>query len=47
MRAELGEHGVTVISGPADREWGMRTITFADPDGYIWQISQDLPSAPG
>jgi lactoylglutathione lyase len=47
VRAELGEHGVTVISGPADREWGMRTITFADPDGYIWQISQDLPSAPG
>jgi hypothetical protein len=22
---------------------GMRTITFADPDGYIWQIAQDLP----
>ena len=43
--AEVGEHGVTVISGPADREWGMRTITFADPDGYIWQIAQDLPSA--
>jgi len=45
VRAELGEHGVTVISGPADREWGMRTLTFADPDGYIWQISQDLPTA--
>jgi lactoylglutathione lyase len=42
--AELGEHGVAVISGPADRYWGMRTITFADPDGYIWQIAQDLPS---
>ena len=45
VRAELGEHGVTVISGPADRYWGMRTITFADPDGYIWQIAQDLPTA--
>ena len=43
--AELSEHGVTVISGPADRDWGMRTITFADPDGYIWQIAQDLPTA--
>ncbi len=43
VRAELDEHGVTLISGPADRGWGMRTITFADPDGYIWQIAQDLP----
>lgn len=43
VRAELDEHGLTVISGPADRYWGMRTMTFADPDGYIWQIAQDLP----
>jgi catechol 2,3-dioxygenase-like lactoylglutathione lyase family enzyme len=43
VRAELDERGVTLISGPADRDWGMRTITFADPDGYIWQIAQDLP----
>jgi catechol 2,3-dioxygenase-like lactoylglutathione lyase family enzyme len=43
VRAELDDHGVTLISGPTDRDWGMRTITFADPDGYIWQIAQDLP----
>lgn len=43
VRAELDGHGVTLISGPADRYWGMRTLTFADPDGYIWQIAQDLP----
>jgi uncharacterized glyoxalase superfamily protein PhnB len=43
VRAELEEHGVTVISGPADRDWGMRTLTFADPDGYTWGIAQDLP----
>jgi lactoylglutathione lyase len=43
--AELGDHGVTLINGPADRYWGMRTVTFADPDGYIWQIAQDLPTA--
>ncbi len=42
----LEEHGVTVISGPADRDWGMRTISFADPGGYTWGIAQDLPSAP-
>jgi len=32
-----------VISGPADRDWGIRTITFADPAGYIWEIAQDSP----
>jgi len=42
VRAELDEHGVTLISGPADRDWGMRTITFADPGGSIWEIAQDL-----
>ena len=42
VRAELDEHGVTVISGPADRDWGMRTLTFADPGGYIWEIAQDV-----
>jgi lactoylglutathione lyase len=26
VRAELDEHGVTLISGPADRDWGIRTI---------------------
>jgi catechol 2,3-dioxygenase-like lactoylglutathione lyase family enzyme len=43
VAAELEEHGVTLISGPADRAWGMRTITFADPGGYAWGIAQDLP----
>lgn len=42
VRAELEEHGVTLISGPADRDWGMRTLTFADPGGYIWEIAQSL-----
>jgi uncharacterized glyoxalase superfamily protein PhnB len=43
VAAELEEHGVTLISGPADRDWGMRTITFADPGGYTWGIAQYLP----
>jgi len=46
VRAELDEHGVTPISGPADREWGMRTMTFADPGGCIWEIAQKLPNDP-
>jgi catechol 2,3-dioxygenase-like lactoylglutathione lyase family enzyme len=43
VRAELNEHAVTPISGPANRDWGMRTVTFADPSGYIWEIAQELP----
>jgi lactoylglutathione lyase len=42
VRVELEEHGVKVISGPADRDWGMRTLTFADPGGYIWELAQNL-----
>ena len=47
VRAELNEHEVAVISGPTDRDWGMRTMTFADPGGHTWEIAQELPSAPG
>ena len=42
VRAELDASGVTLTSGPEDRDWGMRTVTFADPDGYVWEIAQPL-----
>jgi catechol 2,3-dioxygenase-like lactoylglutathione lyase family enzyme len=41
MAAELQKRGVTLLSGPADLAWGIRTATFADPAGYVWEISQD------
>jgi len=44
VSAELAERGVTVLSGPSDRDWGMRTVTFADPNGHVWEIAQPLPS---
>jgi catechol 2,3-dioxygenase-like lactoylglutathione lyase family enzyme len=47
VRAQLEHAGAAIISGPADRDWGMRTLTFADPGGYTWEITQELPSAPG
>ena len=47
VRAELDQKGVAVISGPADRDWGMRTMTFADPGGHTWEIAQELPDNPG
>ena len=43
VRAELDQAQVATISGPADRDWGMRTLTLADPGGYTWEITQELP----
>jgi catechol 2,3-dioxygenase-like lactoylglutathione lyase family enzyme len=40
--SELTGRGVEVITGPADRPWGMRTVTFADPAGHIWEIAQGI-----
>ncbi len=42
--AQLAEHGVALLNGPVDREWGKRTAGFADPDGHIWEVAQDLPA---
>jgi lactoylglutathione lyase len=41
--AELKAHGAVLINGPADRPWGRRTAAFADPDGNVWEIAQELP----
>jgi uncharacterized glyoxalase superfamily protein PhnB len=38
---------VQPLSGPANREWGMRTATFADPAGHIWEIAQEPPGGVG
>lgn len=40
--AELAARGVTLLNGPIDRVWGMRTATFADPDGHVWEIAQPI-----
>ena len=45
--AEIAGRGVQPLTGPADRDWGMRTATFAAPGGHIWEIAQELPSADG
>ncbi len=38
---------VELLNGPVNREWGMRTAGFTDPDGHIWEIAQKLPEADG
>jgi catechol 2,3-dioxygenase-like lactoylglutathione lyase family enzyme len=39
MAAELIARGVTLLNGPMDRPWGIRTASFADPAGHIWEIA--------
>jgi catechol 2,3-dioxygenase-like lactoylglutathione lyase family enzyme len=36
---ELQERGVTLLNGPVDRPWGVRTASFQDPAGHIWEIA--------
>jgi len=39
MCAELGKRGVELLNGPMDRPWGIRTASFRDPAGHIWEIA--------
>ena len=43
--AELATRGVKLLNGPTNREWGVRTASFTDPDGHIWEIAQQLHGA--
>ena len=42
VSADLAKRGVELLNGPMDREWGVRTASFTDPDGHIWEIAQKL-----
>jgi len=37
---DLISRGVTLINGPMDRSWGVRTASFSDPGGHIWEIAK-------
>lgn len=39
---ELNSAGVALLNGPMDRPWGIRTASFQDPGGHIWEIAQEL-----
>jgi catechol 2,3-dioxygenase-like lactoylglutathione lyase family enzyme len=43
MCAELKARGVELLNGPMNRAWGVRTASFTDPGGHIWEIAQRLP----
>ena len=38
--AELTARGVVLLNGPIDRPWGVRTASFRDPGGHIWEIAK-------
>ena len=38
--AELAKRGVELLNGPMDRPWGVRTASFRDPAGHIWEIAK-------
>jgi catechol 2,3-dioxygenase-like lactoylglutathione lyase family enzyme len=42
--AELASRGVELLNGPINREWGLRTATFMDPDGHIWEVAAKIPA---
>ena len=37
--AELSGRGIKLLNGPVDRPWGVRTASFQDPAGHIWEIA--------
>jgi lactoylglutathione lyase len=37
---KLAARGVTLLNGPVDRPWGIRTASFRDPGGHIWEIAK-------
>jgi len=40
MCEELQHRGVELLNGPIDRPWGIRTASFRDPGGHIWEIAK-------
>ena len=38
--ARLTARGVTLLNGPMDRPWGIRTASFRDPGGHVWELAR-------
>ena len=38
--AQITAQGVELLNGPIDRPWGIRTASFVDPSGHIWEIAR-------
>lgn len=42
MCTELATRGVKLLNGSVDRPWGVRTASFSDPAGNIWEIAKPI-----
>ncbi len=42
MVTDLQSRGVEILNGPMNRPWGIRTASFQDPAGYIWEIVGEI-----
>ena len=42
---QLARRGVRLLNGPIDRPWGIRTASFQDPGGHVWEIAAPLRRA--
>jgi catechol 2,3-dioxygenase-like lactoylglutathione lyase family enzyme len=40
MSSELVSRGAELLNGPMDRPWGIRTASFRDPAGHIWELAK-------
>jgi uncharacterized glyoxalase superfamily protein PhnB len=45
--AELADRRIPLLNGPIDRPWGLRTATFTDPDGHVWEVASELAQTGG
>ena len=45
VAADLHDRGVPLLTGPADRPWGHRTLHIADPDGFVVEFAQEIDRA--
>jgi uncharacterized glyoxalase superfamily protein PhnB len=39
---ELRGRGLSLLNGPMDRPWGVRTAAFRDPAGHVWELAHPL-----
>lgn len=39
---DLEKRGVSILSGPVTKPWGMRVATFTDPAGHSWEVAQSV-----
>jgi lactoylglutathione lyase len=42
VAVDVVSRGAALLNGPINRPWGVRTASFRDPAGHIWEIAGEL-----